>query len=181
MHVYPLSLSHEAVQVGPPLPMPEKTTICLRTLHYTFMNPVVSSYAFGLFFGSLLPVRCATKSYPVVVKMFFVLGLDWHGRGLAVWGVGDWTLVGFSHKGSFFTFLYNFRKRVFIDFERLQHLVVYMSLFHECWSLVSNLSLSVMLYNQGEGCGVLRLAWVGHWYARTPGEFFIGLGLIKDP
>ena len=46
--------------MGPPLPMPKKTTICLRTYHYTFMNPVVSSYAFGLFFGSLLPVRVSS-------------------------------------------------------------------------------------------------------------------------
>jgi hypothetical protein len=36
--------------------MPKKATICMRTKHYTYMNPVVSSYAFGFFFGSLLPV-----------------------------------------------------------------------------------------------------------------------------
>ena len=43
-------------QVGPPLPMPKATTVCSRVMHYTYMNPVVSSYAFGWFFGSLLPV-----------------------------------------------------------------------------------------------------------------------------
>ena len=44
------------LQVGPPLPMPKATTVCSRVMHYTYMNPVVSSYAFGWFFGSLLPV-----------------------------------------------------------------------------------------------------------------------------
>ena len=33
-----------------------QVTICIRTMHYTFTNPVVSSYAFSLYFGSLLPV-----------------------------------------------------------------------------------------------------------------------------
>lgn len=33
----------------------------------------------------------------------------------------------------------------------------------------SNWYLYDMLCNEGEGCGVLRLAWVGHWHARTPG------------
>ena len=55
-------------QVGPPLKMPEKTTICLRTLHNTFMNPVVSSYAFSFFFGSLLPVRLSIIINPGYFK-----------------------------------------------------------------------------------------------------------------
>ena len=46
----------KSFKVGPPMPMPQQMTICLRTLHYTFMFPK-SSYAFAFFFGSLLPVN----------------------------------------------------------------------------------------------------------------------------
>ena len=54
------------LQVGPPLPMPKATTVCSRVMHYTYMNPVVSSYAFGWFFGSLLPVLPSAILSPAV-------------------------------------------------------------------------------------------------------------------
>ena len=46
----------KSFKVGPPRPMPQQMTICLRTFHYTFMFPKFS-YAFAFFFGSLLPVK----------------------------------------------------------------------------------------------------------------------------
>ena len=46
--------------------MPKAVTVCSRVMHYTYMNPVVSSYAFGWFFGSLMSVRlfASLSSWP---------------------------------------------------------------------------------------------------------------------
>ena len=38
--------------VGEPLPFPEKITVCVRMMHITYENPVVSSYATAFAFGT---------------------------------------------------------------------------------------------------------------------------------
>ena len=71
------------------------------------MNPVVSSYAFGLFFGSLLPVRVSSIllemspgcSPEYCNQAAFSPGLDRYGRRMVVRRMGNRTLVGFSYKG----------------------------------------------------------------------------------
>ena len=43
-------------QVQPSYPMPEQMTICMRTLHNTFMFPNYA-YAFAFFFGTIFSVK----------------------------------------------------------------------------------------------------------------------------
>ena len=45
------------------------------------------------------------------------------------------------------------------------------SVFHLLYLFIFKTSLSVMLYNEGEGCGVLWLAGVGNRHAWTPGFY----------
>ena len=79
-----------------------KVTVCIRTMHYTYTNPVVSSYAFSFYFGSLLPVSIIYQLDIILIFVCHILlvngGLDRRVRGLALWGVGDRSLVGFPHK-----------------------------------------------------------------------------------
>ena len=42
---------------------------------------------------------------PPIIKLS-ILGLDGHGRGLGLWGVGDGALVVFPYKGLFFFFTF---------------------------------------------------------------------------
>ena len=62
------------MQVGPPLPMPEQMTICLRTLHYTFLFPKFS-YAFAFFFGSLLSVCLSVYWFVCLFVCWVVFGV----------------------------------------------------------------------------------------------------------
>ena len=65
-----MSMTLVMMQVGPALPMPEQMTICLRTLHYTFLFPKFS-YAFAFFFGSLLSVRLSVCLLVCLHDCFF--------------------------------------------------------------------------------------------------------------
>ena len=68
-------------------------------MHYTYMNPVVSSYAFGWFFGSLLPVcleshhqqRChhISQTVSTIIDVKSSSGLDRLGGGLVIRRVGN--------------------------------------------------------------------------------------------
>ena len=83
-------------QVGPPLPMPKAVTVCSRVMHYTYMNPVVSSYAFGWFFGSLLPVSFHHHHYHHITITFTTIVITtnikykchsslWHQKNYKIW------------------------------------------------------------------------------------------------
>ena len=55
--------------------MPKAVTVCSRVMHYTYMNPVVSSYAFGWFFGSLRPVclYSSSQAFTIIMIAIFII------------------------------------------------------------------------------------------------------------
>ena len=128
------------------------------------MNPVVSSYAFGLFFGSLLPVRVSSILLEMSLQdillniVIRLLSLqDWtdmdEGWLYGEWETGPWWAFHTKVKDG--------------SRELICHILCAANL---CFFFpFSNWYLYDMLCNEGEGCGVLRLAWVGHRHAWTSG------------
>ena len=82
--------------VGDTIPFPEKITVCVRMMHITYENPVVSSYATAFAFGTLLDDWSELRegrNKEIITLLIFTRSLF----RIPVWRMGDWSLVGLQN------------------------------------------------------------------------------------